>query len=72
MQEAIRQKASPLPHILAACAGHLKPDDMLMVASIIQNLSTEGDTMSQEDITSHLKNMRQAIDDLSGKMGGSR
>lgn len=72
MQEAIRQKASPLPHILAACAGHLKPDDMLMVASVIQNLSTEGDTMSQEDITSHLMNMRQAIDDLSGKMGESR
>ena len=39
-----------------------------MVASIIQNLNTEGDTMSQEETTNQLKEMRQAMDELNIKM----
>ena len=70
-QEAIQQKVSPMQHIFAVCAQHLNPNDLMMVASIIQNLDTEGDTMSQEETTNQLKEMRQAMDELNIKMSES-
>jgi len=70
-RNTIRQKVS-LPTILSVCAQYLKPDDFMMVGSVIQNLSAEGDSTSQEEMTGHLKNMRQAMDELSGKMAESR
>ena len=68
-QEAIRQKASPMQHIFAICAQHLKPEDLMMVASIIQNLNTEAD--DQEETLNHLKEMRETMDGLAEKMGES-
>ena len=68
-QEAIQRKVSPIPTIFAVCAQYLKPDDLMMVGSVIQSLNAEGDTMGHEEITDHLMKMRQAMDDLSGKMG---
>lgn len=70
-QAAIRQKVSPLEHIFAACAQHLKPEDLMMVATIIQKMKAEGDTMSQEEVASHLNNMRHTMDHLSSTMSGS-
>ena len=70
-RNTIRQKVS-LPTILSVCAQYLKPDDFMMVGSVIQNLSAEGDSTSQEEITGHLQKMRQAMDELSGKMAESR
>ena len=68
-QEAIRQKASPMQHIFAICAQHLKPEDLMMVASIIQNLNTEAD--DQEETLKHLTDMRETMDGLAEKMGES-
>ncbi len=68
-QEAIAQKVSPLQHIFAVCAQYLNPDDLMMVASIIQTLNTEGH--HPEEVTDHLKDMRQAMDGLAVKMGES-
>ena len=68
-QEAIAQKVSPLQHIFAVCAQYLNPDDLMMVASIIQTLNTEGN--HPEEVTDHLKDMRQAMDGLAVKMGES-
>ena len=70
-QAAIQQKVSPMQHIFAVCAQHLNPNDLMMVASIIQNLNTEGDTMNQEETTNQLKEMRQAMDELNIKMNES-
>ena len=67
-QVAIEQKYSPMQHIFAVCAQHLKPDDLMMVAQIIQSINAEGNSMSQEELTGYLQKMRQATDDLSGKM----
>jgi hypothetical protein len=50
----------------------LKPDDLMMVAQVIQNINAEGNTLSQEEITGHLQSMRQIMDELSGKMAESR
>ena len=68
-QKAIEEKVSPTQHIFAVCAQHLNPNDLMMVASVIQSLSTDDDMMSQEEITAHLMKMRQAMDGLADKMG---
>lgn len=70
-QEAMQQKVSPIQHILAACAQHLKPEDLMMVASVLQSIQNEDNTTNQEEITNQTKNMRQAMEDLSGKMSES-
>lgn len=57
-----------MQHIFVVCAQHLNSNNLIMVASIIQNLNTEGDTMSQEETTNQLKEMRQAMDELNIKM----
>ena len=66
-QEAIQQKAAPMQHIVALCAQHLPPEDLMMVLSAIQNINSEDD--GQEVTATHLKTMRQAMDSLSEKMG---
>ena len=71
-QAAIQQKVSPMQHIFAVCAQHLSPDDLMMVASIIQNMNTEGDTNDQEGTTDYLEQMRQAMETLDSQMSESR
>ena len=65
------QQAVPLQHVFAACAQHLNPSDLMVVATIIQNMNTEGDTKNQEETTQQLMQMRQAMDTLATQMSGS-
>lgn len=51
-QEAIQQIASPAQYIFSVCAQHLKPEDLMMVAQVIQNINTEDDAKDQEEIIS--------------------
>ena len=69
-QEIIRQMASP-QYIFSVCAQHLNPEDLMMVAQVIQNVNTEGDAEDQEEITGHIQNMRQVMETLDSQMGGS-
>ena len=64
-QAAIQQKVMPMQQIFAICAQHLKPNDLMMFASIIQELNTEGNAMDHEETIQHLKQMRQAMDTLA-------
>lgn len=68
-QNAIEQKVAPMPQIIASCASLLKPEDLMTVLSVVQSMGADSDTMTQEEMTNHLNNARQAMDDLSGKMG---
>ena len=68
-QNAIEQKVAPMQHILASCASLLKPEDLMTVLSVVQSMGADSDAMTQEEMTNHLNNARQAMDDLSGKMG---
>ena len=70
-RKAIQEKASPLEHILSVCAQHLQPNDLMMVASVIQNIKAEGDDTDDEETTDQLKEMRQAMDELNIKMSES-
>ena len=66
-QEAIRQKLSPMEYFFGICAQHLKPEDLMMVASIIQKLKTEDN--DQEEVNKRVSDMRQAMDELGRQMG---
>ena len=68
-QEDILQKASPMQHILSVCAQHLKPEDLMMVMSVIQNMNSASD--NQEDAVRQITDMRQAMDELNNKMSES-
>ena len=70
-QETSEQQFSPIQHIFAAFAQHLQPNDLMMVAQVIQNMGAGGNDEGQEDIMNHLMKMRQTMDDLSGSMGKS-
>ena len=68
-QEDILQKASPMQHILSVCVQHLKPEDLMMVMSVIQNMNSVSD--NQEDAVRQITDMRQAMDELNNKMSES-
>ena len=68
-QEDILQKASPMQHILSVCAQHLKPEDLMMVMSVIQNMNSASD--NQEDAVRQITDTRQAMDELNNKMSES-
>ena len=67
-QATIQQKVMPMQQIFAICAQHLKSTDLMMFASIIQELNTEGNAMDHEETIQHLKQMRQAMDTLATQM----
>lgn len=71
-QQAIGQRISPLNHVLALFAQYLQPDDLIMVASLINDINAEGNTGDQEEIAGYVVNMQQAMHDLASKMGESR
>ncbi len=68
-QKAILQQVSPMQHFFAACAQHLKPEDLMMVASVIQNLNADGD--DQKEVANYITDMRQKMDELQIMMGES-
>ena len=67
-QEAIQQQFSPMKYIFGVCAQHLKPEALMMVAQIIQNINKEGNTEDQEEVTSQIQDMRQAMETLDSQM----
>jgi hypothetical protein len=67
-QEAIRQQVSPMQYIFSVCAQHLKPEDLMMVAQVIQDINSEGFTKDQEEMNSLIQNMRQVMDALDSQM----
>ena len=70
-QAAIEQQISPLQHVLTICAQHLKPEDLMMVFSVIQEMSVSGDMMNQEKTAEHVQVMRETMEELADKMDAS-
>lgn len=69
-QKAIQEKTSPLQYTFSIFAQYLQPNDLMMVASVIQSVNAEA-PMSQEETADQLKLMRQALDGLAEKMNES-
>ena len=70
-QETIRQKISPMQHIIGVFAQHLNPEDLMMMLQVIQNINTEDDAKDQEEIISRIQDMRQAMETLDSQMSES-
>lgn len=70
VQKAVQEKVSPLQYTFSIFAQYLQPNDLMMVASVIQNVNAEA-PMSQEETADQLKLMRQALDGLAEKMNES-
>ena len=70
-QAVINEQVSPMQSIFALCAQYLKPNELMMVAQIIQSMNAEGDATNLEETTKHLQEMRTAMDELTGKMDES-
>ena len=70
VQKAVQEKASPLQYTFSIFAHYLQPNDLMMVASVIQNVNAEA-PMSQEETADQLKLMRQVLDGLAEKMNES-
>ena len=70
-QAVLQQIASPAQYIFSVCAQHLKPEDLMMVAQVIQNINTEDDAKDQEEIISRIQDMRQAMETLDSQMSES-
>lgn len=70
VQKAFQEKASPLQYTFSIFAQYLQPNDLMMVASVIQNINAEA-PMSQEETADQLKLIRQAMDGLAEKMNES-
>lgn len=61
----------PLLHVLAQCMHYLKPDEVIMIYSLIEEIKTDGNN-DQEEVVNRVINMRQTMDDLSDKMSQNR
>lgn len=69
MQESIRHKASLPLHLLSALGQYLNTEDMILLMQLFQQKSVVGD--DKEAMDDHLLAMRQAMDELAGKMSES-
>ncbi len=67
-QEAIRQQFSPMQYFFGVCAKYLNPKELMMMAQAIQEINNESDEVDQEEIISHIQNMRQTIEALDRQM----
>ncbi|MBO4720014.1 MAG: hypothetical protein J5658_09085 [Prevotella sp.] len=68
-QGTILEKVSPMQQVFALFAQYLQPEDLMMVASLIQEISAENDAGDQEETIGRVKDVRQAMDTLAGQMG---
>ena len=67
-QEAIRQQFSPMQYFFGVCAKYLDSNELMMMAQAIQEINNESDEVDQEEIISHIQNMRQTIEALDRQM----
>lgn len=70
-QEAILLKASPMQHIFSVFSQHLKPEDLMVVLNIFQNINAGYSTANQKETNDLLTQMRQKMDDLYGLLNES-
>ena len=70
-QIALQQMTSPMEYIISVCAPYMNSEDLMTAIQVIQNIKTEGDSDNQEEITTHIQHMRQAMEALDKQMGES-
>ena len=71
-QRNAQQQAVSLQHIFGICAQHLTPDDLMMLASIIQQMNAAGQSVKPEESVDVMNEMRQTLDSLDKQMSENR
>ncbi len=68
--ETVLLKALPMNQILLFCAQYMKPEDLIMMASMVQELNIEPG--NPEDVSNEVKSMRKTMDHLTVTMAESQ
>ena len=67
-QAAIAQKVS-YTDIISSFMKYLKPEDLIMLASVVQDMNREDNADGRQEIIQRLTQMHQTMEELSDKMG---
>ena len=64
-QKSLEQKISPMQQFLSICAQHMKPNDLMMVLNMIQEVNNEDGDNDNEETVDFIQTIRKMTDDLS-------
>ncbi len=64
-QKSLEQKISPMQQFLSICAQHMKPNDLMMVLNMIQEVNNEYGDNDNEETVDFIQTIRKMTDDLS-------
>lgn len=67
-QEAIQKQASPIGRLLSLCAQYMDPNDLMMLAPILQSANEGNDDDDKEETENYFKYLRGAMDNLTSTM----
>ena len=67
-QEAIQKQASPIGRLLSLCAQYMDPNDLMMLAPIMQSANEGNDDDDKEETENYFKYLRGAMDNLASTM----
>ena len=64
-QKSLEQKISPMQQFLSICAQHMKPNDLMMVLNMIQEVNNEDGDNDNAETVDFIQTIRKMTDDLS-------
>jgi hypothetical protein len=67
-QEAIQKQASPIGRLLSLCAQYMDPNDLMMLAPILQSANEGNDDDDKEETENYFKYLRGTMDNLASTM----
>ena len=67
-QKSLEQKISPMQQFLSICAQHMKPNDLMMVLNMIQEVNNEDGDNDNAETVDFIQTIRKMTDELSVMM----
>ena len=64
-QKSLEHKISPMQQFLSICAQHMKPNDLMMVLNMIQEVNNEDGDNDNAETVDFIQTIRKMTDDLS-------
>ena len=64
-QKSLEQEISPMQQFLSICAQHMKPNDLMMVLNMIQEVNNEDGDNDNAETVDFIQTIRKMTDDLS-------
>ena len=70
-QAAVEQQTVPLERVLGMLAQHVKPEDLMTLVQIVQEIKVGDNAMSQEEMMQYFQKMRNQTDSLALQLADS-